>query len=334
MIVGIVTDQAVGGTFLTWTLHFLSGHTEYYCTNSSQWTGIPPNPVTKHNAHSFKPNQPTTYSLFLSTLDKLLIEPTNTFHTIYFHRFRTSDNEIELAVDKTFDIAKKRIVLSNNASTRLYNCKYGERSLHIPKFSNSDELYNDYHEYYTDFIDTFFKESKQEWGDPFKNKWEEREFLALNLRPYNYTPIVANHNLVNEHYWLDTTDLWNSFDVTVKDLFKYLEQDIDMSRWDRWINVYNQWKRLHYDRQQFAIYFDHIVDSIINNSSLDLTRFNFDIVREAAIQHVLIYKHGLTIKSWGLEKFPANAKDLHALLETNIYHKVDDIYNMLEKGTK
>ena len=63
---------------------------------------------------------------------------------------------------------------------------------------------------------------------------------------------------------------------------------------------------------------------------MDLTRFNLDIVRESTIQHVLIYKHGLTLKSWGLEKFPNNTQDLHLLLEPNIYHEVEDIYNVLK----
>jgi len=49
------------------------------------------------------------------------------------------------------------------------------------------------------------------------------------------------------------------------------------------------------------------------------------------MQHALIYKHGLTLKGWGLENFPDDTKDLHQLLEPNVYHDVEDLYNCLKR---
>jgi hypothetical protein len=60
---------------------------------------------------------------------------------------------------------------------------------------------------------------------------------------------------------------------------------------------------------------------------MDLNRFNLDIVQEAAIQHILLYKHSLSIKTWQLEKFN-NTKQINALLEPNTYHEVKDIYGV------
>ena len=51
---------------------------------------------------------------------------------------------------------------------------------------------------------------------------------------------------------------------------------------------------------------------------MDLTRLKLDIIQEAFIQHELIYKHNLNLKTWQLEKF-TNTQQLHNLLETNTH---------------
>ena len=45
---------------------------------------------------------------------------------------------------------------------------------------------------------------------------------------------------------------------------------------------------------------------------------------------MIIYKHNLGLKTWQLEKFPANTQDLHTLLESNTLHNLDDIYGLLK----
>ena len=65
-----------------------------------------------------------------------------------------------------------------------------------------------------------------------------------------------------------------------------------------------------------------IIESILKNNYIDLTKFNLDIVQEATIQHELLYKHNLNLKTWQLEKF-MDSKQLHSLLEPNIYHKLN-----------
>ena len=126
-------------------------------------------------------------------------------------------------------------------------------------------------------------------------------------------------------------ELFNNFDKTVVDLFDWLGLTINMSKWDHWSTVYQQWRELHTDRILFVEYFDIIIDSIINGYYLDLSRFKLDIMQEATIHHALIYRHGLTLKTWGLEKFPGNTQELHKLLEPNIYHDVEDIYGLLKR---
>jgi hypothetical protein len=335
MIIGIITDPAVGGTFLTWSLHYLSGHDESFHWRDNKYTPLIDNPVTKLNAHGFYANQPSTLTESIDCFDQLSNTPTNLFHTIYLHNFKnnlvfdTDTADTKAGITKLQLIADRIILLYN--SHPLYHTKFEVRVLAY-KLSRPAEINIDANGSWQDFIDTFFNKSKLEWERlGLTNTWDNREFLALNLRPFSTILVTPNVDLNKKHYALDCFELFNNFDKTVVSLFDFLEVTIDSSRWEQWLTVYNQWSKLHIDRILFAEYFDEIIDSIINNHYMELSRFKLDIVREAAIQHVLIYKHGLTFKTQGLEKFPNNTQELHKLLEPNTFHDVEDIYGLLKK---
>jgi hypothetical protein len=336
MLIGILTDPGIGGTFLTWSLHYLAGHDTYFSSKEKTFLKLTADPLTSINSHNFKVNHPDTlveFNEIINDVDAAVRD----FNTIYFHNLRTipvtttsTCTDTLQAVSQLQAITDNIIVLSNRAEHSLYLQKFDGRVL-THKF-NSTEINKNFTEQHENFIDTFYSDSKKQWDKlGLTNRWDQREFLALNLRPFDATTILPNVNLSKPHYRLDTFDLYNHFDKSIIFIFEWLDIYIDSTRWSHWVNVYEQWRSCHQDRQQFVEYFDIIVDSIINNYYLELTRFNLDIVREAVIQHALIYKHGLTIKGFGLEQFPNNAQDLYKLLEPNIYHEVEDIYNKLKR---
>lgn len=321
-MIAVLTDPSVGGTFLTWSLHYLAGHEKYYHVASNSWVNVPANPLTDKNSHGFKANQPISADAFNLIHPKLINTPTDNFHTIYFHNFSGSsvsaDDNIKKAI---FNLACNRtIVLSLDYKHRLYARSYkmradAVRSWHDPlkKITNSKEAFDD-------LISYFFQESLDTWNKlSLTEIWDQREFLALNLSTDSNVSIVPNVDLSQEIYVLDTMELWNTFDVTVDNLFKYLDIDINEDRRVLWNIVYNKWRKIHYNKMLFVWNFDKIIDYIIKGNNLDLTRFNLDIVQEAAIQHELIYKHNLNLKTWQLEKF-TNTKQLHQLLEPNIHN--------------
>jgi hypothetical protein len=104
---------------------------------------------------------------------------------------------------------------------------------------------------------------------------------------------------------------------------EFCELAVDATRWESWLAVYNKWQKLHLEILEFTFNYQHIVDAIVNDWYYELNDLSFE--QEIVIQHCLIYQHGLNLKTWGLEKFPANTKELHQLLEPNI-HKIDSIY--------
>jgi len=311
-MISVITDAGVGGTFLTWTLYYLANKTHYYYAKSSSELKIPNNPLTAVNAHGFLPNQLNN----ITDVNYLLPRLIDKNEIAYMHQFRTNTKD---AVDQLCKNSTKIVVLSNPSNQALYNCKYTPRTNVIKSRVNEDKLLHTPDSVYSDFVEYFFKESKQNWEkENLHNIWDKREFIALNFNPFNSDNILSYIDQSTVYHHIHTTDMWTTFDFCIKELFEYLEFDLDQSRYQSWLPVYNQWKATHYNRLRFVWYFETIINSILNGIDFDLTRFDLDIAQEAAIQHTLIYKHNLNFKTWQLVKF-TNAKQLHSLLEPNIH---------------
>jgi hypothetical protein len=319
----ILTDPGVGGTFLTWSLHYLAGHTEYFRARSNSWVELVSDPVTDINAHKFLPTQPATVNEVREFLKRLLCADTAGFHSFYFHNLHDQDDWSLSAHQPTIDVVKdilpefSKVVIVNNTHP-LYHISFNSRTL-IRKFCNPQESNLTFEEQHNDFVEYFFKDSLTNWQEKNLNdRWDRREFLALNFRPYQQTNMISNVDLKQPHYLLNTFELYNLLDQTIDQLFNFLEIKIDKTRRTHWIEIYNKWKKLHIKRLKFVWYFDTIVDYIVNGYHMDLLNFDLDLMQEATIQHSLIYKHNLNLKTFQLEKF-INTKQLHNLLEPNIH---------------
>jgi hypothetical protein len=325
-MIAIITDPGVGGTFLTWSLHFLAGHTDHFDYKSQVWKKLTHNPVTKINAHGFAPNQSTNLEGIQQCLLILSNIPTDNFHTIYFHNISNFNSwcpDTHIAVQHTMSQCDKTIVLCNQEKNNLYHVRQESRIL-THKLRDITVKNNSWQEQHEDFILYFFKESLDYWKQQNLNQvWDYREFLALNLRPFNFTSILPYVDRKLDHYELDCMELYTMFDSTVDHLFSYLNLKIDADRKQQWQIVYDKWKKIHQNRLNFLYHFDKIISCILDGYYLDLTRFELDIVQEACIQHKLIYDHNLNLKTWNLDKFN-NTQQLHQLLETN-HHPINNI---------
>lgn len=325
-LISIVADPTVGGTFLAWSVHYLAGHTKTYHAASKSWVPVPNNPLTQLNAHNFKANRPNTLSECrnfieaLSTLDS--IEP----QTLYFHTLSNNLSPDKIStttsITELSQSSNKIIRLALTQQSVLYMSSLAIRSLFSKDLSENNQ-HTSSKEKYQYFISTFFKESEEKWRKlGLTSTWDCREFLALNIDPFNITYLKELHNFNFNFFDLNVVDCWTTLDQSLNEIFDYLEISLDKLRLVSWQQTYNHWKKLHYQRIQFMLYYNSIVDNIISNLPMDLTRFNLDIVQEAAIQHTLIHKHNVNLKTWQLEKF-IDTCQLHSLLEPNTHHKLN-----------
>lgn len=324
MIVSLLTDSSVGGTFVSWSIHYLAGHEDYYHAIQNKKLVLTDNPIDKLNAHNFEPNQTTTKEDFEKVLHNLINQKTDTFHSIYFHQFwnkkpKSYDSDTANAIHQLKPHAKKTVLIPLTYQEALYNFSYIPREKSTNSWFNPDVYIKSAPERWKEFFDYFFSDESKTWKfQNLTNVWDQRECLALNLRPFEFCSILENINVDHDAYTLHPMELWNRFEFGVIDLFDYLEVVLDKNRYKKWVHIYNNWKTLHQQRVMFVWYFDRIIEYILSGRSLDLSKFKLDIVQEAAIQHALIYKHNLNLKSWQLDKF-INTKQLHNLLEPNIH---------------
>ena len=327
-IIAIITDPGKGGTFLSWTLHYLAGHTQYFYCKTNSWSALPVNPLTTINAHNFKSNQISAYSDLDTWVGNLLNCNSTQFNTLYFHNLREWPWSSEwVDTKKTINdvklIAEKIILLTNQPKNYLYDKSYRIRSS-IKSFDNPEIRFTSDKEAFDDYINFFYKDSVRKWKElNLTSVWDIREFLALNSMTENDS-ISPLFDLSSKHYSIDCLEWFNSGDLLVKDLCNYLNIVIDNNRLLHWNQIYQTWRKIHYNRLNFIYCFDKIINYILNGYYMDLVRFDLDIVQESFIQHELLYKHNLNLKTWQLEKF-INTQQLHALLEPNI-HPLDSHY--------
>jgi hypothetical protein len=322
-IISVLTDPGKGGTFLNWSVHFLAGHTQYYFAKDNKWIDLPNNPLTKINAHVFKANQPLGRQDFCKYLDSLLSCKTQDFHSLYFHNFleypySNEFKETKKCVDQILPISKKIIVLTNQYSNLLYEKSYRSRTSQGTSFFDANKINVGDMSQFDDYIRYFFAESLEIWkSQQLTEIWDTREFMALNYRHHaeSIAPLI---DLSVDHYSIDCIEWFTNADSFIENLCDYLEILIDPNRLTHWHQIYQSWRKIHYQRLNFLWSYNKIVDYIVTGKYMDLTRFELDLYQESIIQHELIYKHNLNLKTFNLVKFK-DTQQLHHLLEPNIH---------------
>jgi len=303
MIIGIITDPAVGGTFVDWTINYLLGHS------------VTDNPIQPTNAHGHTPtpvHNPLTFDKWLQEVD------TTQISTIYMHNFGNVDDRLQAIeadaqytskyVQKVQELTSKIIVVSLHDDQRLYHCTNSYRDTTPGDGGVSDKEQHD------NYVNVFFSRNKHKFSNDI---FDYREFLALNHQPFQSFPtVMPNINTDKVFYLLDPWELYCNFDVNK--LFSWLGYSIQTNRLDHWKTIYCQWQQLHTQRVNFATDFRLILENILHGHDQDLTVYNLDVMQEAAIQHELIYGYNLNVKTWQLNKFE-NTYQLHQILEPNIH---------------
>lgn len=333
------SEYSIGCTFLDWTINYLSGKDRHY-NHRSGWHQLVDNPLTKINAHGHNKNHPRGLEELIKCVDSLQ-EHSQDFATIYTQQLSMIEaanklgiTTVNLSLENHKLIKKcisddinnqllwlqnkgaKLIILSLNKKIKTY------KNLLRTTLDDSGSLFHikqkpktlEELQHSRDIV--FFHDSYHVWQEQqLTDTWDVRERLALNaalLESSNETM-----DLSIPHYWIDSQEFWFDGDSKILDVMKWLDVPINVNRLEKWKPIFQQWSKIQIKNLRFEFTYQHIVDSIVNNWDypIDLT---FD--QEVIIQHCLIYQHNLNLKTWQLEKFPNNTKELHTLLEPNIHN--------------
>jgi hypothetical protein len=337
----VTSQEGIGCTFVDWSIHFLNGQTTFFNISNNQWINLTVDPLSQVNAHNHKKNHPRGCDEVNKMIDCFDQHETGVF--TFYPRLITlnqSAKKLNLPFDKNTqnpenlkemlnhqqqdyeDIFKvcakhdtKIIYLDSSPEIDLYHTNFRGRAPFLFNDTNGDQadIANEFEEYFFgDTVDSYKK---------LTNIWDLRERRALNARPFQRTRAQPDFGL--PHLWIDSRSFWTLGEQYMQKILAYANLKIDNSRLNKWRSIYANWQNMQFKHLDFCHILPHTIDSIINNWDYEFGNLTFE--QEIVIQHCLIYQHNLNLKTWKLDKFPTNAKDLHVLLEPNI-HQVDTIY--------
>ena len=334
--IAVCSLQSVGGTFVDWSIQFLSGQQTHYHHDSGSWLELVRNPITNTTAHLYKKNHPagawatlellnsidqfdqgvfTFYPQALRYVDVLqTIAPGNTAHNIEVHQ-----TIINALADDFNDI----LTLSNLQHTKLIYVDsspeialYHTVSRRAGSFITQSGIGNQ-HELNNEFYNFYYRKETTPFDD---NVWSVREARALDFR---LPTAQCSFNFDLPHLWIDCRSFWTLGLEVMDQIMQFVGLSIQSERIDEWLLVWCQWAKIQFKSWNFSHNIPHILESIIHGWDYEIGTLTFE--EEVVIQHLLIYQHNSNLKTYGLVKFPTNTKDLHLLLESNI-HPVESIY--------
>ena len=322
----------LGGTFLDWSIHWLSGADKFYKLNLG-WVDLVSDPLTSKNAHDHQKNHPGGYEETLAAIQDL--KKLQTDNILSFYSFPLNELEEDWVLnDPEEDYVKLWDCLIQNlipiiyiklTTPIIYNTKLRSLETRSATFNSAEEMYEL-------FLQKYFKENYDYWKNILKMNSisDRREFIALNVRPHEYADPTVTADFTKSHFYLDAQELWYNGEDVLTRIMKYLDIKIQNQRLISWLPIYKQWQHKQLNILKFSWNLDHICESIVKNYYYDLSEYDLDVWEEAIIQHEMIYKYGLNFKTWQLEKFPDNTQELHKLLEPNTVHQIKDIYGLLK----
>lgn len=357
-VICVTSNNTVGCTFLDWSLHFLNGRTNYYRVDENQWIPLVDNPVATNgqNAHKHNKNHPEGLSGTVETITNIK----KYYNRESLYSFFPYPKEIDDVLDEVLeDVWKDQSIkiINNSVEEKLaklfqYQIDDYKNLISYCHTENVPVIYvhSDFKdvgyfwnrrnstfkpppgmvvghlpELVAKFQETFFDKSIKTWQELNLNEiWDKRERLALNVRPYDTSKFFSvGFSNPSAMHWVNSPDLWHDTDDVLLDLMRLLDLTVADDRLKAWLPIMRNWQRIQSKNLKFYNNLDYLVECIVNGWHFHIDPLTFD--QEVIIQHCLIYKYNLNLKTWGLEKFPDNAIKLHNLLEKNI-HPVDKIY--------
>jgi len=319
---------SIGCTFVEWSINYLAGNDDYYkiwpsyLKNKNGTANVIPlidNPVSDKNAHGHNRNHP--YGLEeTKRVIGLLQQHKSRLRSCYPGPCDQQENTqiINYCLEESIPVVFVTLPKDFNLFPFIGARSSTEWENGVPKFGVSDL------DRLKKMTSNFFADSASKWES--EEIWDLRELLALNLYKMHNSPDFYYASLLEDIkdtnlHRVSGPLLWHAGEDLFPKIFSKLDLKLDEERFSKWKTVYSQWQAV-LRKQVFNFYYnlDFIVASIVHNLDLDLSQFNMSFTKEIVIQAELIKKHNLTIKGWGLEKFPGNATDLHKLLEESFYN--------------
>jgi hypothetical protein len=329
------STESVGCTFLDWSIHYLAGRTTFYNVKQGL-IDLVDNPVKAFNAHLHLKNHPLGLAGSIEAIKVLQANTDFGSFYPYMHIKSSKEDTPDIRKQVRKKIQKEYCEIWNYCHNNQIPLIYvslndyplytiSGRRIFISDFYSTDHVYDYPDQYFDELLEFYFGNDIASYKN--YNIWDKRELLAINLHPQQMFSDwrEIGLDLTVDHKFINAQQLWTFGEDVVLECLEYLGMPLVSDRLPQWRVAYRDWQQEQKRLLKFVYDAEHIVESVVNNFDFDLRPYNLTLIQESVIQHLLIYKHNVTIKNWQLVKFPDNARDLHKLLEPN-FHPVKNLY--------
>ena len=309
-IFAVTCDQFnLGTVFVIWSIHYLSGQTDYWHVRDNKKRQLPSNPIDGATAHGMSPNDFDSIAECRQVLDAASTYGSGFTHFKYTPRF-ASESEYHTH-NKRFHTEMSGVKTINITCDNLQ---------HLIGFLRSN------------YKDTNWQHDPVKVRRHCKHYWPDSSIddtrlnIAFNIRPYHYWrdySITKEKNILNCQF----RDVVFEGESTIIKMMKFLDIPLDQGKLDHWRLMYKNWKGIVDHIIQFCDDIDLIVENTINSTDMDLTKYKMNVLKEGIILHMLLFKHNLNLKR-PIDKFPSNTRDLRDMLIIDPDGKGDtELYN-------
>lgn len=344
----LLSTKSVGCTFVDWSIYYLSGQQRYYNVDNQTYYKVTDYPIIDSTAHLHNKNHPkgfvntkkqveylqslkqlsSVYPSFLTVNDCLkLLNLDNVTPDSAALTTKQMVDDFSEVVNYCVNNCYKTIVV--DVDLDLPSMLYCLQSRSLSSIVNLNKKLDNSNSVLDEIDSVYYKNSTQQWANlNLTNIWDVRERRALDLRLVSAEGSVdpGIKNITQAHFYVNALDLWHNGQDILPKIIKFLDLEVDPSRYNHWAGVFKQWQQIQFNWYQFGLNCKHIVDSIVSNTYYPLT--NLTLQQEIIIQHLLMYRFNLNLKTWQLSTFPANTQLLAELIEPNI-HTLDSNYQEL-----
>lgn len=312
-----------GAHFVDWSIHYLRGldvvNDQQHFSNQNNWHH---HHIEMASGHDALLEKITTDHQQLRTIYYGVKLPSLAVKELFDLRFETANPEqIRVAEQHVIDDYRRGIRACQDRNLVPVFFDYDSRDLASIYYNDRFPLDwygrpSSKHDVVDFYNQSFYHDALEKFDGEI---WDQRELCAITYRgPTPELPAVSD--LIDQsqpHLYYTTDDVWHGFDRCIVEICDAWHIEIDQQRWQTWQKIYAQWRTVH--DPWFSRHLPRIVDAVINNKYMSLKRFQMNFFMEVILQHELIAKHNLNLKTWQLTHFPDNAQDLHQLLEPSIH---------------
>ena len=323
MIFSITNDQFnLGNVFLIWSLHYLSGGDDYYDVRIDARRSIPSNPLLKGiTAHKMEPNFVRTIENFNEVVD--LMPNDDTVNHVKFNIKARSLEQHHATNHELQELSASKGIRCVNLTCSDHQHLVGflRHDIEVPQWQKDIAMVKSHCEHYwPNFFDnaSIFEDNLEKWHGI-------RENIAFNIRLddfWTHFPARPENNFIYHcQYSRWVADGQNE----IRNVMNFLGLECREDRMDAWRDLHETWKNSHAHYLDFCDDIEQIVDCIVKNKSMDLTKYRLDVLKEAVILHLLLYKHDLNLKM-PVEQLPLDTKQIAAMLQQNQRSGLEKLY--------